>query len=219
MRFAIAMMRAVRTGYFPDRMSGAVSPRKDARRSRAAILAAARELFSDGRDVPMYEIGRRAGVGHATLYRHFPDRAAIAEAVVSEQIERLEEIVGARAGDRRAIIMALEASVDALVEIHDLVGILRDDPALAPVLARLRARVKAALHAAFESSRREGLLRDDVDIDDLMLVLSMVNGALHGIATIRQRRSVADRALDIALRGLLSGGAPALQTGEAAQRR
>ena len=219
MRFAIAMMRPVQTGYFPDRMPGAVSPRKDARRSRAAILAAARELFSDGRDVPMYEIGRRAGVGHATLYRHFPDRAAIAEAVVSEQIERLEEIVGARAGDRHAIFLALDASVDALVEIHDLVGILRDDPALAPVLARLRARVKAALHAAVESSRREGLLRDDVDIDDLMLVLSMINGALHGLATIRPRRSVADRALDIALRGLLSGGAPAPQTGESARRR
>ena len=42
--------------------------RKDAARNRAAILDAARELFACGRDVPMYEIGRRAGVGQATLY-------------------------------------------------------------------------------------------------------------------------------------------------------
>jgi AcrR family transcriptional regulator len=177
--------------------------RKDAARSRAAILAAARELFATGRDVPMYEIGRRAGVGQATLYRHFPDRSAIAEAVLSEQVQRLEAIAAVHAGDEQAVIVLLGAATDGLVEIHDLVGILRDDETRAPVLRGLRLRMYRVLETALESSRGAPLLREGVQTEDLMLVLNMVNGALFGIATLRERRLAASRALDIALRGLL----------------
>jgi len=75
--------------------------RKDAARSRAAILTAARELFSSGRDIPMYEIGRRAGVGQATLYRHFPDRAAIVAAISREHVERIEALAAEHEDDSR----------------------------------------------------------------------------------------------------------------------
>ena len=175
--------------------------RRDAARSRTAILAAARELFSTGRDVPMYEIGRSAGVGQATLYRHFANRSAIAEAVVSEYVERLEQTAALHAGDERAVLVVLETGADALVEIHDLVGILREDGAKAPLLAELRGRVLAALASAAESSC--GLLRDSLAADDLLLALNMVNGALVGVATADERRACAARALEIALRGLL----------------
>jgi AcrR family transcriptional regulator len=177
--------------------------RKDAARSRAAILAAARELFATGRDVPMYEIGRRAGVGQATLYRHFPDRSAIAEAVLSEQLERLEAIAAAHADDERAVLVLLDAATEGLVEIHDLVGILRDDQTRAPVLRGLRLRMYGVLEEALERSRPVPLLRAGVETQDLMLLLNMVNGALFGIATVRERRLAAARALDIALRGML----------------
>src|SRR5260370_3741603 len=52
--------------------------RADAERNRAAILAAARDVFAEqGLEAPLEEIAARAGVGIATLYRRFPDRAAI----------------------------------------------------------------------------------------------------------------------------------------------
>jgi AcrR family transcriptional regulator len=178
--------------------------RKDAARSRAAILTAARELFSRGRDVPMYEIGRRAGVGQATLYRHFPDRATLAEAVVSEQVERLEAIAAADPADRRTVLAVLGAAVAAAVEIHDLVGILRTDAALAPVLADLRARVRLVFAETLERSRPVGLMREDISADDLLLVVNMVNGALSGITTVQARRAAAARAFELASRGLLS---------------
>jgi AcrR family transcriptional regulator len=176
--------------------------RKDAARSRAAILTAARELFSSGREVPMYEIGRRAGVGQATLYRHFPDRAAIVAAISREHVERIEAIAADHDDDDRAILIVLDAAADMLVRIHDLLGILREDATLAPVLAELRQRMLVVLDATLDRSRASDLLREDLRADDLLLVLNMINGALTGIATAAERTTAATRALDLALQGL-----------------
>jgi len=106
--------------------------RKDAARSRHAILAAARELFASGRDVPMYEIGRHAGVGQATLYRHFPDRSAIVAAISREQVERIEQLAAEHAQDPAAIRIVLATSAEMIVSIHDLVEILRARPRSRP---------------------------------------------------------------------------------------
>jgi AcrR family transcriptional regulator len=176
--------------------------RKDAARSRAAIVTAARELFSSGREVPMYEIGRRAGVGQATLYRHFPDRAAIVAAISREHVERIEAIAAEHDDDDRAILIVLDAAADMLVRIHDLLGILREDATLAPVLAELRQRMLVVLDATLDRSRASDLLREDLRADDLLLVLNMINGALTGIATAAERTTAATRALDLALQGL-----------------
>jgi len=176
--------------------------RKDAARSREAILAAARELFSSGRDVPMYEIGRHAGVGQATLYRHFGDRSAIVAAISREQVERIERVAAEHAQDERAIVIVLEASAEMLACIHDLVAILRDEATLAPVLAELRERMRNVLEFALARSRPSAVLRADVEADDLVLVLNMVNGALGGVAASAERSAVAARALALALDGL-----------------
>lgn len=176
--------------------------RKDAARSRAAILTAARELFSAGRDVPMYEIGRRAGVGQATLYRHFPNRAAIVAAISREHVERIEAIAAEHEENSRAILIVLDAAADMLVRIHDLVGILREDATLAPVLDELRQRMRVVLGATLDRSRASDLLRDDLRADDLLLVLNMINGALTGIASAAERTTAATRALDLAVHGL-----------------
>jgi AcrR family transcriptional regulator len=178
--------------------------RKDAARSRAAILSAARELFSAGRDVPMYEIGRRAGVGQATLYRHFPNRAAIVAAISREHVERIEAIAAEHEENSRAILIVLDAAADMLVRIHDLVGILREDATLAPVLDELRQRMRVVLGATLDRSRASDLLRDDLRADDLLLVLNMINGALTGIASSAERTTAARRALDLAVHGLRS---------------
>jgi AcrR family transcriptional regulator len=177
--------------------------RSDAARSRAAILTAARDLLSSGRDVPMYEIGRRAGVGQATLYRHFSDRAAIIAAISREHVERIEVKAAEHDGDPQAILVVLHAAADMLVCIHDLLGILREDATLAPVLSELRGRMLSVLEEALERSRASRLLREDIRTEDLLLVLSMINGALTGIATAGERAAAASRALQLALHGLL----------------
>jgi AcrR family transcriptional regulator len=179
--------------------------RSDAARNRAAILAAARELFASGRDVPMYEIGRRAGVGQATLYRHFPDRPAVVAAITREHIERIEAIAAAAGDADQPVVLVLAAGAEMLVCIHDLLGILRDDATLAPILDELRRRMLAVLETTLERSSAGGLVRDDVDAHDLMLVLKMVNGALVGVSATDERAAAAKRALELALGGLCTG--------------
>lgn len=66
---------------------GARVRRSDARANRDKILGAAREAFADGgAGVSMIEVARRAGIGSATLYRNFPDRLALLEALYADEI-------------------------------------------------------------------------------------------------------------------------------------
>src|SRR5437868_15361014 len=64
--------------------------RADARRNYAKVLAAAREAFAEGgEDTSLEEIARRAGVGIGTLYRHFPTRQALLEALYVDEVEEV----------------------------------------------------------------------------------------------------------------------------------
>src|ERR1700736_5690411 len=64
--------------------------RADARRNRERVLAAAREAFAEGGEsTALEEIARRAGVGIGTLYRHFPNRQALLEALYLDEVEEI----------------------------------------------------------------------------------------------------------------------------------
>jgi AcrR family transcriptional regulator len=65
-------------------------PRADAERNRERILEAAKDVFTrDGAAASLDEIARRSGIGNATLYRHFPTRDALIEAVYRSEVEKL----------------------------------------------------------------------------------------------------------------------------------
>jgi len=75
--------------------------RADAARNADAILAAAKHLFAErGPDVPFDEVARRAGVGNATLYRHFPTRSDLLVAVYGDQVAELCRRADRRPDDR-----------------------------------------------------------------------------------------------------------------------
>jgi AcrR family transcriptional regulator len=77
--------------------------RADARRNRAAILKAARELFaSEEHEVQIDDIARRAGVGVGTVYRHFPDKEALMGELVRERFGLFNEHLGAALADEQA---------------------------------------------------------------------------------------------------------------------
>ena len=70
--------------------------RADARRNRARILEAARELFaSEDPDVQIDDVARRAGVGVGTVYRHFPDKEALMGELVRERFALFNERLAA----------------------------------------------------------------------------------------------------------------------------
>src|SRR4051812_1359806 len=71
----------------------AQSQRRDARRNRQLIVKAARRCFArDGRDAGMDDIARSAGVGVGTVYRHFPNKDDLVEALATERFERLRDL-------------------------------------------------------------------------------------------------------------------------------
>ena len=157
-------------------MTAAKPLRADARRNRDALLAKARELFAEGCfDLRFDDFARLAGVGTGTLYRHFPTRAALAEAVYREELAAM----CARGRELQATLPAMEALAAFL---RGFVNHLHTHQGLARTLATLMAtrsdvladggreldQVIADLLAA---GAGEGTVRDDVSAGAVMMVL------------------------------------------------
>jgi AcrR family transcriptional regulator len=160
-------------------------PRADAIRNRERILAAAREAFvAEGVEVPLDEIARRAGVGNATLYRHFPDRKSLLFHVLlyvnQRVIERAESLLEGDLDPFEALSEALlgtsEEGIGALCTVLVDSGI---DPEH-PELVASRERVTELTERMFERARASGQLRDDVGSGDLMLAVARLTRPFPG---------------------------------------
>ncbi|HEY0530850.1 MAG TPA: TetR/AcrR family transcriptional regulator [Actinoplanes sp.] len=175
---------------------GAQTPRRrDAQRNRSAIVAAASEAMTTSRPaVGMSEIARRAGVGQATLYRHFPDRDALTAAVIGYQIERLELLIEAGRDDPTCFRRVLGELLRTQITMRPLVFLVRRMDARAR--RRFSQRVIAVLASPLRQAQESGLVRGDLVLGDLVLLFSMVEGVLGAAAdTAAARRSI-DLALD-----------------------
>ena len=146
--------------------------RADARRNRALILAAANEVFAEeGLGVPVDLIARRAGVGAGTLYRHFPTKEALFEAVLVDHMERLAEYAEQLAADTDPT-GALFAFMDRLADEGAKKRNLIDALAGAGIdLKEAAAGPKAAVEQAFERllarAQAAGGIRSDITVADL----------------------------------------------------
>ncbi|PAK25885.1 TetR family transcriptional regulator [Streptomyces sp. alain-838] len=160
---------------------------KAAARNRAALVAAAREVYAEqGLDAPLSAIARRAGVGQGVLYRHFPDRAAVATAVLEGNVHQIEQ-----ASHKEADLAAVLGIVTwHLTESAAFISVLhadgRDSDSATPAYAlALSQRVERALRAR--------LPRDHplaAKPDDLMIAVAMVSGAVTGhTRELRERRA------------------------------
>lgn len=158
-------------------------PRADAQRNRERILEVAKEAFTrHGADASLDDIAREAGVGAGTLYRHFPTRDALIEAVYRSEVEKL-----AAAGRTFAAAMppmeALRAWMLLLVDYIAAKHIIA--PALNTVAggpSRLyegsRSLVQGALDDLIKRTKKSGDVRKDVDASDLLRAIigvSLVN--------------------------------------------
>ncbi|MFC1438556.1 helix-turn-helix domain-containing protein [Streptacidiphilus sp. N1-10] len=163
--------------------------RADARRNRERLLEVARQAFAaEGLAVPLDEIARRAGVGPGTLYRHFPTKESLFEAVVHARLRHLVDQardLPEDGGDPgAALFLMLDRIVADATAKADLVDALAGAgvevrTAVAGSAADLRAEMGRLLAAAQQS----GTVRDDIDTADLMTVLSGVLLALRHPAT------------------------------------
>jgi len=96
--------------------------RADAVRNREKIVEAARALFRErGYDVPLDDVAKAAGVGAGTLYRHFPNRESLLDAIMQAWVDRVQhsvEDVLTRGGDAREILLRWSEEYVALITMH-----------------------------------------------------------------------------------------------------
>lgn len=180
--------------------------RADARRNRERILEAAVHAFSEkGADVPIDTIAKAAGVGSATLYRHFPTREALVEAAYRNELARVCDSAAQLLADfppDRAMRMWMDRFIDYLAAKQGMAQALQAavasgaDP-FAETLDKLRTTIDTLLRAGAEA----GLLRSDIDPIDVGFSLAGVSL----ITSAPDQRERADRILDLILDGLRFG--------------
>ncbi len=183
-----------------------MTQRSDARRNRAGILRAAEEVFAaESVNVPLQRVAERAGVGRGTLYRHFPDRYALAAALYQDRLERYEELVQ-RERDDPDLVLTLMSAIGA--EQGRIPGLFRLIWAEGPgrsYLDPLWERSIALLEEPLGISQRAGVVRADLTVDDLLMVVGMIFGVVNSPAGQAGPASV-ERALDLVLVGLRPRG-------------
>lgn len=158
--------------------------------NRRALIAAAREIFAeDGLAAPFSAVAKRAGVGQGSLYRHFPDRLALAVAVFDENIDELEAAVAGSDAPFDALLDRVMAQALVSTGIIDLIAEHPRDPRV----ERLGRRVQALTGVALERERAAGRIGDHVEPDDVLLAISMLAGVL-GRTDVADRPATARRA-------------------------
>lgn len=182
------------------------SLRADARLNRERILAAARDAFVErGADVPLEEIAARAGVGIATLYRRFPDRAALQRAVALDVLTRIGQEARAAVVEepdafsalvrymRRALAMQVSAVVPALLGSVDL-----EDEEFRAV----RMESATVLEEMIARARQEGALRPGIVFGDIALLLVRLSRPLPGTLDRAVDLEMAQRHLTLLIDGM-----------------
>jgi len=191
--------------------TAARKPRADAQRNRDSLLEAAKAAFAEaGPEASLDEIARRASVGIGTLYRHFPTRDAVVEAVYRREVQQLAD-AAPRLIESLAPAEALRAWMRLFIDYIAAKRVIA--PALKSLVgggsslyADSSARINEAMALLVERAREGGDIRPDADSADLLRALigfAYVNSAPDWEASAR-------RLIDLLIDGLRSqrGEAP-----------
>jgi len=186
-------------------------PRADALRNRDLLLAAAADAFAArGADASLEEIARTAGVGIGTLYRHFPNRDSLVEAVYRHEVdvlcERADELLETMPPDQ-ALAEWMHLFVRHVATKRGMLSLLKPLLNTNPNFSdQTRGRAAAAASKLLEAGVAAGTIRADVDAGDL---LRAVGGIC--MSTDEDRSEASERLVGLLFDGLRhgAGGSPA----------
>ena len=176
--------------------------RADARRNSDLLIASAREVFTEkGAEAPLDDIAKRAGVGAGTLYRHFPNRESLIEAVYRDEVATVADQVEpllAEYGPQEALNRWMREQVRFITHRRGLAVSLKET--LKPgsdTMNWCRDTLLAAAKALVDAGQAAGTMRPDVVPYDLLRLS-------HGLAVASEYGEAADgeRMLEVLLAGL-----------------
>ena len=148
-------------------------PRADAERNRARLLDAARAAFASGQaSVSLDQVARDAGVGIGTLYRHFPTREALVEALYRKELDDLcasaPALLSAQSSEA-ALRAWLDRFADYVAAKREMADALRAVFASGAVtVSQARGRLTAAVQLILDAGIADGTLRGDVRAEDVV---------------------------------------------------
>jgi AcrR family transcriptional regulator len=161
--------------------------RADAERNRDKILAAARIAFADAEaeaEVSMAEISRRAGVGMATLYRNFPGRQELLEALYTDEVDAVCAAAGTMDGENPGATLAAwlhRFAAFTASKRHIAAELLKQTDRSNPLFKNNRSRVMAAGRPLLAAAQRAGEVRDDLMLEQILDMIVAI-ATIHGDA-------------------------------------
>ncbi len=158
--------------------------------NRRALIAAAREIYAtEGPSAPFSAIAKRAGVGQGSLYRHFPDRIALAVAVFEDNIADMDAQLS---GPDASVADLMRRVADQAMTSTALISLVTadlEDPRVAP----LNARFANVVARVVSNDRAAGRIGDHVDEADVAMALGMIASELAHMPE-SERPRIAERA-------------------------
>jgi AcrR family transcriptional regulator len=184
--------------------------RADAQRNYDLLLAAAARVFAErGADAPLDDVARRAGVGNATMYRHFPTRSDLLVAVYADEVAQLcasGEVLLATEPPAEALHEWLRRFMEHVTSKRDLATAITDDapagtddttastgraaPQRTALLAGWHESMLTTATTLLDAAKRAGAVRADLDVRDLLTLVL-------GITLATADRAHAERLLSL----------------------
>ena len=179
--------------------------RADARRNWDRLVAEARVSFAErGVDASLDDIARRSGVGSGTLYRHFPPRDALLEAVFADAVHALSHRAASLAAEQEpaeALRAWLRLFVTHVTTYRGIGSRLMDAADTTEFMASCHDVIRDSLRGLLEPAQKAGAVRADIALNDLLRLVNGValatDGSLEG----------ADRLLALTWRGVAAPAA------------
>ena len=183
--------------------------RADAQRNIERLLDAARARFAkEGPDASLDDIARDAGVGSGTLYRHFPTRVALLEAVYRDEVARLcaegDRLLESDTEPGEALAEWLRVYVSFGAMKRGLMGPLTTALGQdSDLFSTCKTMVRSTGGRLVEQAQKAGTIRDDVEISDVLTLASAIS---HAGELTGQGPEISERLLTVAIDGLRQSG-------------
>ena len=200
-------METTPTDNLPPITTAVRARRADAQRNVERLIAAARDAFSvHGPNASLDDIARVAGVGAGTLYRHFPTRLALFEAVYRDSVERLcadGERLAATEPPADALVDWLKGFVTVVSQKRGLAAALTEEGRTSELFVQCHTMINATGAALLDHAKAAGAVRDDLALGDL---LKMAKAFAIAAESSPEGPALAERLLILSMDGLRPQG-------------